>query len=204
MNRPTSTLSDKRAGGTLLAYAVDPTASETITFARLIGAKVQTDEMLLLGLGRDELSALIARHFPGALSDTDLPITVAWSPHRLFVNELCALLLRYDQTAATNPADARCLATIIATACLRPDHLWRDLRLSGRDDVTSILERHYPELIGRNVNEMRWKKFLAQEVALANGRAITFAPGCPGCEDFQHCYPQEAIGPSADAKFRES
>jgi nitrogen fixation protein NifQ len=38
---------------------------------------------------------------------------------------------------------------------------------------------------------LRWKKFLAQEVALANGREPTFAPGCPGCEDFSLCYPAD-------------
>ncbi|RQH07127.1 nitrogen fixation protein NifQ [Paraburkholderia dinghuensis] len=196
---PPGPIRDGRAGSAMLAHAVDPTAPDTITFARLIGAKAQSNEMLLLGLGRDELSALIARHFPRGLSDTVLPTTMVWSPHRLFVSELCALLLQHDRTAATNPADSRCLATIIATACLRPDHLWRDLGLSGRDDVTNIFERHYPDLIERNVNGLRWKKFLPQEVALANGRAITFAPGCPGCEDFQHCYPQDAIGPCATA-----
>jgi nitrogen fixation protein NifQ len=42
------------------------------------------------------------------------------------------------------------------------------------------------------VKNLRWKKFLAQEVALANGRAVTFAPGCPGCEDFAFCYPERA------------
>ncbi len=55
-----------------------------------------------------------------------------------------------------------------------------------------MLTRHYPELIVRNVENLRWKKFLAQQVAHANGVAPMYAPGCPGCEDFGFCYPREA------------
>jgi nitrogen fixation protein NifQ len=182
---------NERAARVLLACALDPAAADTIAFARLIGARLPLGELLLLGLSRDALDALMARHFPRAERLADVPTAMAWSPHWGFVSELRALLLDYDVTAATHVGDAQCLATIIATACLRPDHLWRDLGLNGRDDVTCILQRHYPGLIARNVMNLRWKKFLAQEVALANGREPTFAPGCPGCEDFSLCYPAD-------------
>ena len=95
----------------------------------------------------------------------------------------------HDCTAMREPEDAHCLATIISAASLRPDHLWRDLGLSGRDDVTDMLERHYPMLVARNTTNLRWKKFLAQEVAHAQGVAPTSAPGCPGCDDYGFCYP---------------
>ncbi|SAL70591.1 hydrogenase [Caballeronia choica] len=180
------------AAAMLLACALDPANADTIAFARLIGARLGARELLLLGLSRDQLAALVKRHFSRALDHAEIPTAVLWSPHWQFVSELRTLLLQHDITAATHAADAHCLATIIATACLRPDHLWRDLGLSGRDDVTSILHRHYPRFIARNVKNLRWKKFLAQEVALANGRAVTFAPGCPGCEDFAFCYPERA------------
>jgi nitrogen fixation protein NifQ len=180
----------------LIACALDPASADTVAFARLIAARMRSRELLLLGLGRSELDALIARHFPRSTQPADLPHAMLWSPHWPFVRELRALLLAHDVTAAAHPADAHCLATIIATACLRPDHLWRDLGLSGRDDVTAILERHYPRLVERNVNALRWKKFLAQEVALAQGRPVTGAPGCPGCEDFAFCYPAETRDPA--------
>jgi nitrogen fixation protein NifQ len=178
------------AAAMLLARALDPANADTIAFARLIGARLGARELLLLGLRRDDLAALVKRHFPSALDHAEIPTAMLWSPHWQFLSELRTLLLQHDITAAMHAADAHCLATIIATACLRPDHLWRDLGLSGRDDVTSILQRHYPGFIARNVKNLRWKKFLAQEVALANGRAVTFAPGCPGCEDFAFCYPE--------------
>jgi nitrogen fixation protein NifQ len=93
--------------------------------------------------------------------------------------------------AAIDPRsfDAQCLATIIAHACLRPDHLWRDLGLTGRDEVSAMLERYFPSLAALNVENLRWKKFLAQQLALALGQEPGPAPGCPGCEDYQLCFP---------------
>ena len=55
--------------------------------------------------------------------------------------------------------------------------------------MTDLLSRHYPALVAHNTANLRWKAFLAQEVALAQGRLPGPAPGCPGCEDFGHCFP---------------
>ncbi|SAL01054.1 hydrogenase [Caballeronia ptereochthonis] len=111
------------------------------------------------------------------------------SPHWAFVRDLHGLLMWHDRTAARHREDAHCLAMIISAASLRPHHLWCDLGLSGRDDVTDMLTRHYPDLVAHNVANMRWKKFLAQEVAHARGVVPTGAPGCPGCADHGFCYP---------------
>ena len=53
------------------------------------------------------------------------------------------------------------VSSVLTRACLRPDHLWRDLGLSGREDVTALLTRHYPGLAARNVRNLRWKQYLA-------------------------------------------
>jgi nitrogen fixation protein NifQ len=186
----------------LLEHAAHPDAPDTVLFARLIGARIEHGDLPLLGLDRDALTALMRRHFP---RDTDSPrapivafasFAASQTPHRAFVRDLHGLLMWHDRSAADHTAhadDARCLASIIAAASLRPDHLWRDLGLDGRDDVTAMLGRHYPELIARNTDNLRWKKFLAREVAQANGVAPTCAPGCPGCEDYGFCYPEQTL-----------
>jgi len=176
----------------LLAGVRDARVPDTRLFARLIAARIDAGDPAALGLGREDFAALMARHFPDAALDVALPEQpLADAP--LFVAELIALLLQFDRPdAAADAADARCLATILGAACLRPDHLWRDLGLSGRDDVTDLLTRHYPALVARNTANLRWKAFLAQEVALAHGRVPGPAPGCPGCEDFGHCFPAHA------------
>jgi nitrogen fixation protein NifQ len=173
----------------LLDHALHRDAADTVMFARLIGAKVASDQLLHLGLPRDALDALLSRHFPHFALPHAAPERIARSEHQAFVDAMRAMLLQHESSLASTDADAHCLATIIATACLRPDHLWRDLGLDGRDDVTAILTRHYPQLVARNTDGMRWKKFLARELALAEGRAPAPAPGCPGCEDYGFCYP---------------
>ena len=174
----------------LLGHAPQRDAADTAMFARLIGAKLASDELLHLGLTRNALDALLTRHFARFALPHAAPERIAASDHQAFVDALRAMLLQHESSLASTDADAHCLATIIATACLRPDHLWRDLGLDGRDDVTAILTRHYPRLVARNTDGTRWKKFLARELALAEGRAPAPAPGCPGCEDYAFCYPQ--------------
>lgn len=173
------------AARALLGRAIDPHAPDTVLFARLVGARIEAGDLPVLGLDAGELAKLIGRHFPGATFGHFLHLT----PRTAFTRDLHALLMWHDRTATRHRDDARCLAAIICAASLRPDHLWRDLGLSGRDDVTGMLDRHYPALVARNVANLRWKKFLAQEVAHARGEAPTCAPGCPGCEDYAFCYP---------------
>jgi nitrogen fixation protein NifQ len=179
----------------LLDHAVNRARADTITFARLIGAKLASGAMQELGLPRDTLGALTARHFPDAVHTGAMPLEAFpehpdATQHQLFVDDLRRLLLRHERPPVASAIDAWCLATIIATACLRGDHLWRDLGLDGRDDVTDVMTRHYPKLVARNVDNLRWKRFLAEQVALDKGRAPGPAPGCPGCEDFGFCFPK--------------
>ncbi|WP_049109483.1 nitrogen fixation protein NifQ [Burkholderia cenocepacia] len=164
-------------------------------FGTLVAARAGRNELTLLGLSPDRFAWLLARQFPhlrsadiAALAPTvttpALPAT-----HAAFVATLHARLMD-DANPAVARDDADCLAAIIAHACLRPDHLWRDLGLDGRDAVSAMLERFFPALAARNVAHLRWKKFLAQEVAASLGVAPGPAPGCPGCEDFGFCFPR--------------
>jgi nitrogen fixation protein NifQ len=159
-------------------------------FARLVAAREVRDEMALLGVPQPQLHALFRRYFAQVDPPPPARSTLLQSKgHAEFVVALINLLLA--QIAPTVLSDdARCLAAIIAHACLRPDHLWRDLGLNGRDDVTQMLERYFPTLVARNVEGLRWKKFLARELALSIGGTPGPAPGCPGCEDFRYCFPE--------------
>ena len=179
-----------------LSVATDPTRADTRLFAKLIAAREPRGELALLGLARNDWSALLARHFAHAPACAlGLPfvagsaIGVMASEHIGFVRTLHALLLTHA-SVTVDSNDAQCLATIIAHACLRPDHLWRDLGLAGRDEVTWMLTRYFPTLVALNVANWRWKKFLAAQRALSLGLPPGPAPGCPGCEDYGHCFPE--------------
>jgi nitrogen fixation protein NifQ len=195
-----------------MATAVDAYSFDTHLFAKLIAAREVHGEWALLGLSQTQWDGLVSRHFAGspALSAlpgssgfsgttgsrgptgptaTAAPMALSKHEHVEFVSALRALLLRHVNSAVPRD-DADCLASIIAHACLRPDHLWRDLGLAGRDEVSAMLERYFPSLVVlNNVENLRWKKFLARQLALSLGKEPGPAPGCPGCEDYGYCFP---------------
>ena len=173
----------------LLAASATPHSPGTALFATLLAAR---DEPSLLGLSRAQIALLYGRHF-GAMQPPGVGLLIRSEEQAGFVSALEAFLLSHARANdVAGMADANCLASIIAHACLRPDHLWRDLGLTGRDDVTNMLTRYFPALVARNVDGMRWKKFLARELALSLGKPPQPAPGCPGCEDFGYCFGGES------------
>ncbi|WP_175997265.1 nitrogen fixation protein NifQ [Burkholderia stabilis] len=178
----------------LLSATNSSDSSDARLFGTLVAARACRNELSLLGLSPGQLTGLLARQFP-RLPATDAAefaptIAMALLPaeHSAFVATLHARLMN-DANPAVARDDADCLASIIAHACLRPDHLWRDLGLDGRDAVSAMLDRYFPALAARNVAHLRWKRFLAQEVAASLGVPPGPAPGCPGCEDFGFCFP---------------
>lgn len=184
----------QRALASLLSAAASADTPDARLFGALVTARARRNELGLLGLSHAQLAGLLARQFP-RLPAADAaalisPAAVALLPaiHTAFVATLHARLMD-DANPAADRDDAGCLASIIAHACLRPDHLWRDLGLDGRDAVSAMLDRYFPALAARNVAHLRWKKFFAQEVAAALDVPPGPAPGCPGCEDFGFCFP---------------
>ena len=184
----------QRALQSLLSAAASADTPDARLFGALVAARARRNELVLLGLSRRQLAGLLTRQFPhlpaaevAALAPT-AATAVLPSTHAAFVTTLHTRLMN-DANPAADRDDAGCLASIVAHACLRPDHLWRDLGLDGRDAVSAMLDRYFPELAARNVAHLRWKKFLAQEVAAALDVPPGPAPGCPGCEDFGFCFP---------------
>ncbi|RQV08961.1 nitrogen fixation protein NifQ [Burkholderia cenocepacia] len=175
--------------------AADADVPDAQLFGTLVTARAGRNELSLLGLPPGQFAGLLARQFPHLRSVDTVALTSAVAPlplsatHSAFVATLHARLMG-DANPAVARDDADCLASIIAHACLRPDHLWRDLGLDGRDAVSAMLARFFPTLAARNVAHLRWKKFLAQEVAASRGVPPGPAPGCPGCEDFGFCFPR--------------
>ncbi|WP_321791234.1 nitrogen fixation protein NifQ [Burkholderia pyrrocinia] len=186
--------SHERALQSLLLAATNADTPDARLFGALVAVRACRNELALLGVPHAQLAGLLARQFPSlpsaaaaALVST-VAIALLPSAHAAFVATLHARLMDDANPAATRD-DTDCLASIIAHACLRPDHLWRDLGLDGRDAVSAMLDRYFPALAARNVAHLRWKKFLAQEVAASLGMPPGPAPGCPGCEDFGFCFP---------------
>ncbi len=83
------------------------------------------------------------------------------------------------------------LAALVARRCLEPRHLWQDLGLRNRGELSRLMTRHFPDIKARNSGDMKWKKFLYRMVCAAEGFLLCPAPVCSECDDFVGCFGDE-------------
>lgn len=90
------------------------------------------------------------------------------------------------------PADTtRAVAELIALACLGDNHLWQDLQLASRADLSALIEWHFPRLAARNHAQMKWKKFLYKQLCEREEVFICKSPSCAVCTDHALCFGPE-------------
>lgn len=82
----------------------------------------------------------------------------------------------------------RHLAAIIARRCKSPHHLWQDLGLRNREELSWLMKRHFARLAEKNQHNMKWKKFLYRMVCRSEGFKLCTAPVCSECDDFEDCF----------------
>jgi nitrogen fixation protein NifQ len=83
------------------------------------------------------------------------------------------------------------LAAMIARRCRWPHHLWQDLGLRNRDELSALMQRHFARLAAKNQQDMKWKKFLYRMVCGSEGFTLCTAPVCSECSDFTNCFGAE-------------
>jgi len=137
-----------------------------------------------LGLGKAVHVALISEYFPGL--DTHGPQrTVEAIPEW---SDLQKLLL--DHRACEYPSELL-IANILATACAGRDHLWQDLGLANREELSKLMRVNFPALACANTGDMKWKKFLYRQFCASEGIYICPAPSCGVCKDYAKCFGPE-------------
>jgi nitrogen fixation protein NifQ len=83
------------------------------------------------------------------------------------------------------------LACCVARACLGSDHLWHDLGLPSRTELSGLLHEHFPGLAARNTGNMRWKKFFYKQLCEQVGIRACRAPSCGVCARYGECFGSE-------------
>jgi nitrogen fixation protein NifQ len=71
---------------------------------------------------------------------------------------------------------------------MEPNHLWEDLGLVERPDLTKLMNRHFTPLASKNTRNMRWKRFLYRSLCEAEGFTMCPSPTCDSCSEFSVCY----------------
>ncbi|MFB1489816.1 MULTISPECIES: nitrogen fixation protein NifQ [unclassified Thiocapsa] len=145
-----------------------------------------------LGLEPAAFHCLVRHHFPGAASRDFLDaLDGATSSPEVRGDEREELVRLMLMHKAGDSRSEVWMAHVVAAGCLASDHLWQDLGLWNRADLTALMRRNFPSLAGRNVNDMKWKRFLYKQLCEAEGIYTCRAPSCEVCTDYHACFGPE-------------
>jgi nitrogen fixation protein NifQ len=140
------------------------------------------------GLAVADLAAMMAHWFPaacgmgfahGGAAEPDDDETA-------MVRDL--LLMNRSSDSDTS----RWLAAMIARRAMEPNHLWEDLGLRDRSELTRLLSRHFAPIASRNTQNMRWKRFFYRALCESDGFVMCTTPVCTECRDFDLCFGDES------------
>lgn len=172
----------------LMAYAKGHRNDEVL--AQIVATWAGGDGMLpaWLGLSQSDFLAMYNFHFRGA--PLYLPTRqLSYADDRLPEKEdLLALMLEHR---AGRYIGELWLADIVVTACMGMDHLWQDLGLWSRAELSELLHCNFPALAAKNTQDMKWKKFLYKQLCEQQGIYICRAPSCDVCVDYAKCFGAE-------------
>jgi nitrogen fixation protein NifQ len=151
-----------------------------------------------LGVSGSELRRMIARYFPGV--EERLEAAGLDGEPVVDDDERCLRDLLWRFRTAPAPYTSL-LSVLIARRATRPNHLWQDLGLTNRGELSRLMQRHFALLARRNTQDMKWKKFFFRMICRDEGYRLCAAPSCSECSDFNACFGDES-GESQLARVR--
>ena len=159
-------------------------------FARMLASQALGTGVLPdgLGLSAEDYAYLLARHFPGCGPVVPLRVVAVDRADMPEWQDLIGLLL--DHRAGRDLSELW-LAQIVVAACMGGDHLWQDLGLWSRADLSRLMTENFPALAAKNDRDMKWKKFLYRQICEREGIHVCPAPSCQACADYAKCFGPE-------------
>jgi nitrogen fixation protein NifQ len=145
-----------------------------------------TDALGICGLA---LRRNIERYFPGALGHLEtFGLDVEPTVNE---DERCLRELLWRFRTASSPINSL-LTIFVARRATRANHLWQDLGLANRGELSKLMLRHFAALARRNDQDMKWKKFFYRIICREDGFSMCVAPCCSECGDFNACFGSES------------
>lgn len=185
----------QRVFARLMAHAAG--AGNDQAFAAMIATRAGGGGALppWLGLEPAAFRCLLAHHFPGLgdtrfmrLSGVRAGLATAQDPRCDERDELVRLLLMHR--TGQSPSEVW-MAQVVAAGSMGSDHLWEDLGLRARPQLTELMRRNFTSLAARNVKDMKWKRFLYKQLCEAEGIYTCRSPSCEVCRDYHVCFGPE-------------
>jgi nitrogen fixation protein NifQ len=137
-----------------------------------------------LGLPMPVFQMLWQDYFPGA----QLKLQSAAGQDIDELEDLLNLLLEYRAGARESEF---WLAHIVAYSCCGRNHLWQDLGLADRTELSFLMNTAFPGLAALNTGDMKWKKFIYRHYCSREGIYVCPAPSCGECADHAKCFAPE-------------
>jgi len=178
----------------LLDHARNPADIATRAFAGALAvSRGQLPEARPLGLPPAEAKALLARYFPTAKlllpEEAANDPAIGCPPLRTDEHEdLLQLLLAHR---SDDSDETRWLASAVAASSLGNDHLWQDLGLANRQELSDLLRDHFGPLFAKNTGNMKWKRFFYKQLCDQAEVNLCKAPSCRVCNDYKLCFGPE-------------
>lgn len=145
---------------------------------------------LHLGLPLEIFHSMMEYHFPTLpplpLPAHVLPLDFSRLPE---LDDLRTLLQQHQSQPSPM---AGWMTEILCAGCTGNDHLWQDLGLWSRKDLSALMHDNFRTLAERNTQDMKWKKFLYKQLCISEGIYICRAPSCEVCVDYAACFAPEA------------
>ena len=142
-----------------------------------------------LGLGMAGFHALMQRHFPGfsaaQLGTTCRPFDMQRA------DEMADLRKLLMENRTSHSEQEALMAEIVIAGSMGEDHLWQDLGLWNRSELTKLMNDYFQPLAQRNDKDMKWKKFLYKQLCETEGIYTCRSPSCEVCADYLHCFGPE-------------
>jgi nitrogen fixation protein NifQ len=167
-------------------------ASNNSRWLAQIIASWQVGESMLpraLGLSDKAFSVLLACYFPGYQLQPNAPSGKTLDFSRMLEKHDLEKYLR--QYAALPAPESEWLIALIVAACLGSDHLWQDLGLFSRSELSALLQHNFPQMAAKNNKDMKWKKFIYKQLCEEEGLYVCRAPSCEVCQDYPVCFGSE-------------
>lgn len=137
-----------------------------------------------LGLSRKDFARLLATYFPG-------PVPRLADGQADAIPELDDIVTLLLEHRAQRRQSEVWVAHIIAAGCAGRDHLWQDLGLANRDELSRLLWVNFPSFARANEGDMKWKKFIYKQMCERDGTYVCPAPSCRECADHALCFSPE-------------
>lgn len=142
-----------------------------------------------LGLEPTQFKLLINKYFPDAFIPELAVSNIKPDFDRMLEKDDLVKLLRINSRIEC--PETEWIIAIIVAGCLGSDHLWQDLGLWSRSQLSEMLHYNFPELACKNTKDMKWKKFIYKQLCEAEGLHLCRAPSCEVCSDYSSCFGSE-------------